>query len=253
MSDRRCLIELERVTLRYPALPIQRQSIKDLVFARLGRPQAQALVHDVDALRDVTLTVPDGQRVAIIGPNGAGKSSLLKAVAGVYPLHEGRVRTVGGVQSLFELSLGFEPEASGRDNIAYRALLMGEPPARIRTREAEIISFADLGEFIDYPVKTYSAGMLVRLAFSISTAFGGEILLMDEVIGVGDAAFLAKARKRLQDLVSGARIVLYASHDMGTVSEICDRAIHLEAGRLVNDGPARDVVTAYLAGVQERA
>ncbi len=160
--------------------------------------------------------------------------------------------TAGRIQSLFELSLGFEPEASGRDNIAYRALLMGEAPANIRAREAEIVAFADLHEFIDYPVKAYSAGMLVRLAFSISTAFGGEILLMDEVIGVGDAAFLAKARQRLRDLVSGARVVVFASHDMGAVCDICERAIHLQAGRLVNDGPVREVVEAYLQGVRGR-
>lgn len=242
---------MEQVALRYPSLPLNTQSVKELVFGLVKRGRPQPVVHDVDALRGISMTIGDGERVAVIGPNGAGKSSLLKAIAGIYPLHGGRLRTVGTIQSLFELSLGFEPEASGRDNIAYRALLMGATPTEIRTREAEIVAFADLGEFIDYPVKAYSAGMLVRLAFSISTAFGGEILLMDEVIGVGDAAFLAKARERLRGLVSGARIVIFASHDMGAVCDICERAIHLESGRLINDGPARDVVASYLEGVRE--
>jgi len=243
-----CGIHLENVSLLYPAVPAGALSIKEMALS-LARPRSRRprRMPEVCALRDLTLDVRDGERLGIVGRNGAGKSTILKVIAGIYPVRSGTVRVRGRIQSLFDLSLGFEPEATGRDNITYRGLLMGAKPAELAVRGEEIAVFADLGEFIDYPVKTYSAGMLVRLAFAISTSFGGDILLMDEVINAGDAFFMAKARKRLLALVSSSHIMMLVSHDLGAIRDLCSRAILLEHGRIAADGPPAEVVAAYLA------
>ena len=220
--------------------------MKELLFsvARLKRPRG--LIHDVHALRGVTLTIAEGERLGVIGPNGAGKTTLLRAIAGVYPLADGSIKIRGTVRSLFEINLGFEIEATGRENIMYRGLLLGESPAAIRARERQIVEFADVGEFIDYPVKAYSAGMLVRLAFAVSTAFGAEILLIDEVISAGDHHFMVKARRRMADLITGARILVLVSHDLAAVRELCTRAVWLERGQIVADGSPQEVVERYV-------
>ena len=241
-----CSVELERLHLSYPSSPLRVTSLKELLFsvARLKRPRG--LIHDVHALRGVTLTITEGERLGVIGPNGAGKTTLLRAIAGVYPLADGSIRIRGTVRSLFEINLGFEIEATGRENIMYRGLLLGESPAAIRARERQIVEFADVGEFIDYPVKAYSAGMLVRLAFAVSTAFGAEILLIDEVISAGDHHFMAKARRRMADLITGARILVLVSHDLAAVRELCTRAVWLERGQIVADGSPQEVVERYV-------
>jgi len=241
-----CSVELERLHLSYPSSPLRVTSLKELLFsvARLKRPRG--LIHDVHALRGVTLTITEGERLGVIGPNGAGKTTLLRAIAGVYPLADGSIRIRGTVRSLFEINLGFEIEATGRENIMYRGLLLGESPGAIRARERQIVEFADVGEFIDYPVKAYSAGMLVRLAFAVSTAFGAEILLIDEVISAGDHHFMAKARRRMADLITGARILVLVSHDLAAVRELCTRAVWLERGQIVADGSPQEVVERYV-------
>jgi lipopolysaccharide transport system ATP-binding protein len=248
-----CYVQLNGVTLRYPSSQLRTYSLKEFAFNLLRLKPNRGLIHDVNALRDVTLRFHEGDRVGIIGPNGAGKTSLLKVIAGIYPIHSGTVETAGVIHSLFDLSLGFENEASGRDNIMYRGLLMGERPAVIRAKEKEIVAFTDIGDFIDYPVKTYSAGMLVRLAFSISTSFGGDILLLDEVINAGDAFFLNKARQRIEGLVSRSRIMVLVTHNMGAVKAMCNRAVRLDQGRIVDDGPPDAVVEKYLKGLQPAA
>ncbi|MFH0963960.1 MAG: ABC transporter ATP-binding protein [Planctomycetota bacterium] len=241
-----CFINLVDVELCYPSSPLRTFSIKEWAFNLARLRGSLSLVHDVLALRGVTLSVREGERLAVIGPNGAGKTTLVKAIAGIYPLRSGNIEVRGKIRSLFELGLGFEFEATGRENIMYRGLLMGAAPSAIASLQDEIVSFADLGEFIDYPVKAYSAGMLVRLAFSISTALPGEILLLDEVIAAGDASFLAKAKARLGRLISSAGILVLVSHDLSVVRELCSRAICLESGRIVADGPPAEVVDAYL-------
>jgi lipopolysaccharide transport system ATP-binding protein len=148
---------------------------------------------------------------------------------------------------LFNLSLGFEPYATGRDNILYRGLLLGMTPKAMRGLEAEIVEFADIGEFIDYPLMTYSAGMQVRLAFAISTAIGGDILLLDEVIGAGDADFMAKAKRRIMQLVEGAEILLLASHDHGALRSMCARGLVLDHGAIVYDGDISPAIDFYMS------
>ena len=155
------------------------------------------------------------------------------------------MKVEGQVRSLFDLSLGFEPDATGRENILYRGLLLGLSPKFMREKEAEIVEFAGLDEFIDYPIKTYSAGMQVRLAFAISTAVGGDILLLDEVIGAGDANFMSKAKSRITSLIEQAEILVLASHDFSALQSICNRGLVFHHGDLVFDGEIALAVNEY--------
>ncbi len=244
-----CFIQINDATLLYPSKPYNALTLKEEVFKRLRLKQPSRLVYDVRALNGVDLMVHESERVGIIGRNGAGKTTLLKAINGTYPLQSGEIITQGKIRALFDLSLGFEFEATGRENITYRGLLLGETPQSIREKQEEIIEFAELGDFIDFPIKTYSAGMLVRLAFAISTNTSGEILLVDEILGAGDAAFQIKAQKRMQELIDQAKIIMLVSHDMASIRRICNRAIYLQDGAVIADGPADEVVQYYLESV----
>jgi len=225
-------IELENVNLYYSCLVYREMSIKSYVCKLMGlkpRPKTE----DVHALKNVSLSIRPGDRVGLIGHNGAGKSTLLKTIASLYPITSGTVSVQGEVRALFELSLGFELEATGRENILYRGLLLGKSPKEMKTLQDEIVAFADLHEFIDYPIKTYSAGMMVRLAFAISTAVKGEILLLDEVIGAGDDNFMAKAKKRIHQLIDEAKIMVLTSHDLSAIRNLCNRAVVLNHGEII--------------------
>ncbi|MOA14684.1 Teichoic acids export ATP-binding protein TagH [compost metagenome] len=202
-------------------------------------------LEDVHALKAFNLEINEGEKLGIIGHNGAGKSTLLKTIAGIYPIKSGMLKVDGEIRSLFDLNLGFDLESTGRENIMYRGLLLGESPKTMRNKEKEIIEFADLGEFIDYPIRSYSAGMLVRLAFSISTSVSGDILLLDEVIGAGDASFIDKARERMHGLMSRAKILVLVSHDLNTINQICNRVILIKQGRIIKDGNPEEVIQFY--------
>lgn len=242
---KRSHISLSGANLHYAATAFKERSLKSLLAHPFRRHAGGTEVRDIHALKNISLDIHGGERVGLLGHNGAGKSTLLKTVAGLYPLSSGSLRVEGRVRSLFDLSLGFEPDASGRENILYRGLLMGLTPRFMRAREAEIIAFADLGEFIDYPIRTYSAGMQVRLAFAISTLVGGEVLLLDEVIGAGDAQFMAKARQRIQQLVESADILILASHDLNALANLCQRGLVLHHGELIFDGPIETAIDTY--------
>lgn len=207
----------------------------------------------IHALSDINLTATDGDRIGVIGHNGAGKSTLLKMLAGVYPPTRGRVTVDGTICSLFEIALGFEPEASGWENIRYRGYLQGETPKSLTAKVNDIAAFSELGEYLNLPVRYYSAGMMVRLAFSIATAAEPEVLLVDEVLSVGDAAFQQKARQRMKEMMSRSRLMVMVSHDIGSVVDLCNRAIWLEHGRVRMQGFPSDVTAAYLATVDEAA
>ncbi len=238
-------IQLQNVNLHYAAVAFKERSLKSFLSSVIRRRPAVAEIQDIHALKDVSLEISPGERVGLIGPNGAGKTTFLKMVAGLYPISSGMRRITGTVRSLFDLSLGFEPDATGRENILYRGLLLGLSPKFMRAIEHEIVAFADIGEFIDYPIKTYSAGMQVRLAFAISTAVGGDILLLDEVIGAGDAKFMAKARSRILELVEQSEILILASHDFSTLEQICRRGIVFATGNVVFDGDIKDAIRYY--------
>jgi lipopolysaccharide transport system ATP-binding protein len=239
-----CSIELVDAQLHYLSDAFRQRSLKAAAF-NLLKGRSTAALRDVHALRGVTLRISRGERVGLIGHNGAGKSTLLKAIADIYPLSGGVRKVVGEVRALLELSLGFESEATGRENVAYRALLLGVHPATIRELAPSIIEFSDLGEFIDYPVKTYSAGMMVRLAFAISTAIGGEILLLDEILGAGDITFMKKAKDRIESLISDAKILLLATHNLASIQDLCNRVLVMDHGCLIYDGPVEVGIARY--------
>ena len=208
---------------------------------------------NIHALADLNLSATDGDRIGVIGHNGAGKSTLLKMIAGVYPPTSGAVKVQGSICSLFEISLGFEPEATGWENIRYRGYLQGETPKTLAGKVEEIAAFSELGDFLNIPVRYYSAGMMVRLAFSIATAAEPEVLLVDEVLSVGDASFQQKAKQRMKEMMSRSRLMVMVSHDIGSVVDMCNRAVWLEHGRIRMQGFPSDVTAAYLASVGEAA
>ena len=190
-------IALQNVDLHYASVAFRERSLKTMLGSLLNPKRERSAVVDIHALKQVTININAGERVGLLGHNGAGKSTFLKMVAGLYPISSGSRTVEGVVRSLFDLSLGFEPDATGRENILYRGLLLGLSPTFMRSIEQEIVDFADLGEFIDYPIKTYSAGMQVRLAFAVSTAVGGDILLLDEVVGAVAAVQKQHSEKSL--------------------------------------------------------
>jgi lipopolysaccharide transport system ATP-binding protein len=239
-------IKVKDCVLQYP-IGASRGSLKSLVLSMFGHRDPTSTAQYVDALRGVNIDIQQGERVALIGHNGSGKSTLLRAMAGVYPLASGHIRVSGRIGTLLELGVGFENEATGRENIYYRGLAMGFSRKTLAQHEQEIVSFCALGDFIDLPVRTYSAGMYVRLAFAISTQFSPEVLLVDEVFGAGDATFAERAVERMMGIVNSAGIFVIATHDVHLVSTICTRAIWLEAGRVVADGPTDTVLADYTA------
>jgi len=199
----------------------------------------------IDALSGVSLDIRSGERVGIIGLNGAGKSTLLKVMAGIYPPTSGASRTTGHVCPMFEFATGFEMNQSGWDNIVVRGLLLGMSRREISEKKDEIAAFSELGAFLDYPVRTYSSGMFIRLAFAVSTAMNPEILLLDEVVGAGDINFADKAKKRMREFMEQGSIVAFSSHSLELVGEFCTRVVWLERGRVRADGPTREVIDAY--------
>jgi lipopolysaccharide transport system ATP-binding protein len=238
-------IRLDRIDLHYASVAYKERSLKALLGKALRMHKAGPTLRDIHALKNVSLEIGCGERVGVIGHNGAGKSTLLKVIAGLYPISGGTRAVTGEVRALFELGLGFEPDATGRENILYRGLLLGMTPNFMRAIADEIVAFADIGDFIDYPIKTYSAGMQVRLAFAISTAVGGGVLLMDEVLGAGDAVFMAKAKKRINELIAQSEILVLASHDLAMLRTVCERGLVFQHGELVYDGPMSGAITTY--------
>ena len=242
------LIQLQQVSLIFT--PMKRRSIKEIMIP--GSNARYRIPDDgkIRALNELSITITNGERVAVIGHNGAGKSTLLKVISGIYPATRGAVSVEGKISSMFELSTGFEMEQSGWDNIFLRGLMLGETPDSIQEKMLEIAEFSELGDFLSMPVKYYSSGMFVRLAFSISTAIRPEILLLDEVVASGDAGFLEKAKARMKDMVESSNIMVLVTHGMRDAQEMCNRCLWLERGTLVMDGPPSEVTNAYLAGVR---
>jgi ABC-type polysaccharide/polyol phosphate transport system ATPase subunit len=197
------------------------------------------------ALRDVTFRLVHGESLAVIGPNGAGKSTLLQVLAGIITPSEGVVEVDGRVSSLLTLGAGFDQDLSGLDNIRLAGAFLGIDGATMRRITPSIIEFADIGPFIDAPIKTYSSGMRARLGFAIATSVDPDILLLDEVLATGDQSFRAKSKQRVLDLVKSAKGVVLVTHDMNWVIEFCNRAILLEQGRIVAEGDPAEVVAIH--------
>lgn len=245
-------IELEHVNLTFRVRKERSIGLKDFIVKRLYSSSRNPIM-EVRALQDINLRIDQGDRLAFIGHNGAGKSTMLKMLAGIYKPTNGRRLVEGRISSLFEIALGFEAEANGWENIAYRSYLQGETPTSVRGKKQAIAEFSELGDFLNMPVRYYSAGMLVRLAFSIATAIEPEILLVDEVLSVGDLAFQQKARQRMRDMMAKAHLMVVVSHDLDALPHLCDRAVWLDHGRIRMMGECAEVIAAYRSSVGHAA
>ena len=241
-------IEAQGLRVEFPLYHLGARSLKKRLLARAAArvrtDESNRVV--VSALRDLDFRIASGERVALIGRNGAGKTTLLRSLAGIYEPVGGRLLIEGSVGSLIDPAAGMDHDSTGRENVRLRALYRNLDPDAQDVLEKEVADFAGLGEFMDVPIKSYSAGMSIRLAFAIATAMQPQILLMDEWFMAGDAAFMEKAEARLANLVSGADILVIATHDMTIARRWCTRAIHLDAGQIVADGPVEPVIEAML-------
>ena len=225
--------------------------IKDFLVKgsnKFNKFSQEGIVH---AIKNMNLEIKEGERVSIIGHNGAGKSTFLKMISGIYPPTNGILNVSGKISSMFELSTGFEMESSGWDNIYLRGLMLGETPSSIKEKMKEIAEFSELGEFLDMPVKYYSSGMFVRLAFSVSTAIKPDILLLDEIVAAGDASFLKKSEKRMNEMIDVAKIMVLVTHSMKTAKDLTNRCLWFEKGKIVMDGKPKEVIKEYLKNVKE--
>ena len=241
-------IEFTNVCVDFPIYNANGRSLKKRLIqvatgGQLGADQQGRVV--VRALEGLSFTLKDGDRVGLLGHNGAGKSTLLRLLSGVYEPSSGSARIEGEIGSLIDISLGIDPEATGRENIYLRGGLLGMTRSEIAAQFDDIIEFSELGDFIDMPLRTYSTGMHLRLAFAVSTVVRPEILLMDEWLSVGDEGFKHKAEARLSELVRSTNILVIASHSRELVLHTCNRIIWLEHGKIRMDGDPQTVAAAY--------
>ncbi len=197
------------------------------------------------AIDDISLTIDNGEQVGLVGLNGAGKSTLLRVMSGIFHPSHGTVNIRGRVSPLLDFATGFELHHTGLENIRIRLMLLGESNESIAEKIGEISEFSELGEFLDQPARTYSAGMFMRLAFATSTAINPEILIADEVVGAGDAQFAEKAKQRIEKLLSGGRTTVISSHSMDLIRQFCSRVVWLHKGKVIVDGPVEDVLKDY--------
>jgi lipopolysaccharide transport system ATP-binding protein len=241
-------ISFENVNVEFPIFNANGRSLTSrlLEVATGGRldkdPNGRVLVR---ALQGINFEIVEGERVGLLGHNGAGKSTMLRVLSRVYTPQSGTANIDGRITSLIDISLGINPEASGRENVFVRGTLLGLSKSEITEKFEEIVEFSELGDFIEMPVRTYSSGMHLRLAFAVSTVLKPEILLMDEWLSVGDESFKNKAEERLTNLVDSAKILVIASHSRKLIEKTCTRAIWMEHGQIKMDGPAMEVAAAY--------
>jgi ABC-type polysaccharide/polyol phosphate transport system ATPase subunit len=227
-----------RYNLRLTRKTTVRESFKNMLRRRDGPSHFWALQH-------VTFRVPHGETLAVIGPNGAGKSTLLQVLAGILRPNQGRVDVVGQVSSLLTLGAGFDQDLSGYDNILLAGAFLGIDSKEMEQRLPGIVDFADLGRFIDAPIRTYSSGMRARLGFSIATAVDPDVLIIDEVLATGDAVFREKSKRRIMELTEAAKGIVIVTHDMDWVTEFCTRAMLLDKGEIVTEGEPEAVVALH--------
>lgn len=247
-DDGGALIRFSRVSLRFRSYGDALPSFKQAVFRRLtGRrfkPDSERWLYN-----DLDLTIPHGCRLGVLGPNGAGKSTLLKMICGIYRPTRGSITVRGQIAPLIELGAGMISELSGEENIYLNGAFMGYSRREMRQKVDRIFEFAGLQNFRTVPIKYYSSGMVLRLGFSTASDLNPEVLLLDEIFAAGDAEFVQRARARMEKLVDASHIVVIVSHQLDLINQMCNRAIHIENGSIVDDGPPRDVTRRYLDGV----
>lgn len=239
-------IILDNASVEFPIYNARGRSIRRNILARVGGTvAADGDVVSVKALKNVSLTLKNGERLGILGHNGAGKSTLLRVLSGAYEPSSGSAEIDGSVSSLLDITMGMDPEMSGSENIILRGALIGMTIPEARARIPEVSEFAEIGDFLDLPMRTYSSGMNLRLAFAVSTSIRPDILLMDELISVGDTNFALKAKQRIRELITSAGILVLASHDSKSLLEYCTRGIVMEHGSIVFDGPIVEAIERH--------
>ena len=239
------IITVENVSMHFRMDKNRTTSLKEWVVSFLKGKQQYEEFH---ALENVTFDVKRGEIFGVIGRNGAGKSTLLKVVSGIYKPTSGKAVSAGRIAPMLELGSGFDPELSGRDNIFLNGAILGFSEEFLKSKYDEIVSFSELGDFIHQPIKTYSSGMMMRLAFSVATIVEPEILIVDEILAVGDASFQQKSRARMLELMQGGTTVLFVSHSIDQIREMCDRVLWLDHGQVKMLGDTQTVCDAYQAG-----
>lgn len=243
-------VRIQDLGIRYNLRLTRRNTLKQSLVGMIRRGEEVKQTH-FWAIRNLNLDIRHGDNLGVIGPNGAGKSTLLLSLAGILAPSEGSVEMYGGTSTLLTIGAGFDGDLTGRDNIDLAGAFLGIPHQEMARITPDIIEFADIGPFIDAPLRTYSTGMRARLGFSIATSVIPDILLLDEVLGTGDQTFRAKSQQRIRDLIQTAKAVVVVTHDLGYVTEFCNRAILVERGGIVAEGRPSDVVTEYRDRVRE--
>lgn len=239
-------ISLDHVNVRFPLFAMKAGAHAGAGIGRLVTRNKQAEVH---ALEDISFELNEGDRVALIGRNGAGKTTLLKVLAGIFQPQSGFVKIEGHIGALLSLGYGVRIDATGRRNILLRAMMAGLSRREAEERIDEVADFAELGDFIDLPLRSYSSGMMMRISFAVATAFQPEILLLDETIGTGDAKFIEKSKRRIDTLIRDAGIAVIASHSPDFVTSMCNKAVWLHEGRIARIGEPDETYQEYLASL----
>jgi ABC-type polysaccharide/polyol phosphate transport system ATPase subunit len=250
MTEPSTELTLENVSVSFPIYHGGSRSLKKRLLFRSSGGHIATDANQritVEALRNVSARFQPGDRVALIGSNGAGKTTLLRAMAGIYEPVSGSVTSRGRISPMFDINLGIDTDISGYENIRLRGLILGLTRREIEERMQDIVEFTELGDYLDIPVRTYSSGMMTRLVFAVATCFAPEILLMDEWIVAGDAAFISKAQHRIQNFVEQASILVLASHSLEVCRRFCKKAIWMESGQIKLFGPIDEVLDAYTA------
>lgn len=236
------MIEVKNVKMRFKMSDEPLNSIKEIFTKAVS---GKLKFNEFLALDDVSFNVEKGETLGLIGSNGAGKSTTLKLISGILKPSEGSITIRGNVVPMLELGAGFDLELTGRENIYLNGAILGYSKAYLESKYEEIVDFAEIREFIDMPIRNYSSGMMARLAFSIASVVQPEILIVDEILAVGDVKFQEKSYKRMQELMSGGATVLFVSHDLDKIEEMCDHVIWLDKGKVKQYGDANKVCKAY--------
>lgn len=236
------MIEVSDVTMRFRMNSDRIMSLKEFVTTAL---RGKLHYEEFTALDHVSFSVERGETLGLIGRNGAGKSTMLKVISGILKPTEGSVACHGNVVPMLELGSGFDMDLTGRENIFLNGAILGYSEEFLKAKYAEIVAFSELGQFIEVPIRNYSSGMLARLAFSVASVVQPEILIVDEILAVGDAAFQEKSRRRMLELMGGGTTVLFVSHSLEQVREMCSRVVWLEHGRVQMQGMTEEVCHLY--------
>lgn len=243
-SNNQAIISVDNISMNYRMTDGGIISLKEYVTQKM---QGKVKIREYQALRDVSFDVYPGEVIGIIGKNGAGKSTLLKIISGILKPSKGSVTVRGNIVPMLELGSGFDMDLTGRENILLNGAILGYSEEYLRNKMKDIIIFSELGPFIEVPVRTYSSGMIARLAFSIATEVKPQILIVDEILAVGDEAFQAKSHARMMELMGEKTTVLFVSHNTRQVKEMCNRVIWLDGGRVKSVGPAEEICDSYSA------